>query len=170
MKRSINGSKIISMNNWDNSKLILLTNPNHFSFIAAKPDTSTIWPVRSNSWRCKMIISSHVIEEIMIISHLICFFISNEVFVAWSKTVISSIYSEFTEDLFHCVFESDSLILRHTGRKIPSLDVSSYSSSHRNTLKFRINISKQVFTNWDVPVMELFSITFNSMILSDQRL
>ena len=158
------------MNNWNNSKLILFSNPDHFGFIAAKPDTSTIWPIRSNSWRCEMIISSHVIEEIVSFSQLICFFISNEIFMAWSETVISSIYSEFTEDLFHSVLESDSLVLRHAGRKIPSLNISGYSSSHGNTLKSRINISKQVFSNWDVPVMELFSITLNSMILSDQRL
>lgn len=150
--------------------MIFLTNPDHFSLILTDPDTSTIWPIWSNTWRGQMVIGSHIIKEEMLFNKFISLCLINVIFMSWSKTVIFAWKSKFIENLYHCVFKLFSFLFIHFRRKVPSLYISSDSCSHRNFFKFRINICKQILSNWNVPIVLLLYVFCNTMVCSNEWL
>ena len=113
VKWGIDSSQIVTFNNWNNSELILLTNPNHFGFVLTDPDTSSMWPIWGNTWRCQMVVSGHVVEEEMLFYEFIGFILVNEVFVSRCQTMILAWNAKLLENINKSIFESDSFILVH---------------------------------------------------------
>ncbi len=120
--------------------MILFAYPNNFRFIIAEPNTSTKWPIRSNTQRSQMIISFHIIEKIMIRPQLVSFIIADKVFVPWSKTIIFAWNSETVKYFLHCQLKFYYLVFAHARSQIPIFYIFCYSSSHGYIVKIGLNI------------------------------
>ena len=117
-----------------------------------------------------MVIGGHVVEEVVVVSHLVGFFVADEVLVAGSETVISAGDGEVAECFFHCVLESESLCFVHAWREVPAFDVSGNSGSHGNTLEVGVDAGEQVLADGDVPAVLLLGVALDAVVLSDQWL
>ena len=78
--------------------------------------------------------------------------------------------SELLEDVDHGVFELESLFLVHRRWQVEPFDVSGNSGSHRDLFKSRVDFGEHVLADGNIPVVGLFGLSFNFMILPYQWL
>ena len=108
----------------NDSKLILLIDPDKECFGCVVEDTTTLWPVTLHTSYLQVWISRH--EEEVIIDQLL-----SDLLVHASQWVVVSgkITSELSESSLHEVFNSNTLVLGDSGGETESLDRSSNTNS-----------------------------------------
>ena len=117
-----------------------------------------------------MAVGGHVVEEVVVSSHLVGLLVRHEVLVAGSETVISARNAKAAEDLLHGVLKSDALLLAHAGRQVPALHVSGHSCAHGDALEVGVNAGEEVLANRDVPAVLLLGVALDTVVLADQWL
>ena len=115
-----------------------------------------------------MVVGGHVVEQEVLVPEFVGFGVADEVLVAGSETVVLAGQAELLEHVDHGVFELESLLLVHGGWQVESLDVPGDSGSHGNFFETRVDFGKHILADGNIPVVGLFCLALDFVVLSDE--
>ncbi len=115
-----------------------------------------------------MVVGCHVVEEEVLVPEFIGLCITDEVLVTWSQTVVLARQTKCLEHLHHGILELESFFLVHRWRQVPALNISGDSCSHGDLVEFGVDLGEDVLADGDVPVVGLFGLAFDLVVLADE--